>query len=293
MMDASAVLVERLTENVRAVREQIAAAALAAGRTPQSVRLVAVTKYVDTPVAAALARVLAAESLRVSFTEPAHASKPTTPEVVTDVAPNDSGTSSSGTSGLHSAQVMLGENRVQVLQQRWEQWPADLPVQWHMIGPLQSNKIKQVAGSVDLFHAWDRFELLDKLQAYAATHELRLAGLLEFRLSHDETKHGFSASDLSQLLDRWPQWPNLTLRGVMGMSGLTATPAEAQQQFEQLRATFDRIGAALPTPARTAWSELSMGMSGDLPQAIAAGATLVRIGSALFRGVRLADGTTG
>jgi pyridoxal phosphate enzyme (YggS family) len=269
MMDTSADLVQRLTENVRAVQDQIAATAAAAGRTPESVRLVAVTKYVDTPVAATLAQVLA-----TMLTQNATATSDQTAECI-------------------SAQVMLGENRVQVLQQRWEQWPADLPVQWHMIGPLQSNKIKQVAGSVDLFHAWDRFELLDKLQAYAATHELRLAGLLEFRLSDDATKHGFSASDLPQLLDRWSQWPNLTLRGVMGMSGLTATPAEAQGQFEQLRATFDRIGGALPAPARTAWCELSMGMSGDLPQAIAAGATLVRIGSALFRGVRLADGTIG
>lgn len=269
MMEASADLVERLTENVQAVRSQIAAAAVAAGRTPESVRLVAVTKYVDTPVAAALARVL------------------------TTLLPQETMPASQAAAGHLSAQVMLGENRVQVLQQRWEQWPSDLPVQWHMIGPLQSNKIKQVAGHVDLFHAWDRFELLDKLQAYAATHELQLAGLLEFRLSDDATKHGFSTSDLPQLLDKWPQWPNLTLRGVMGMSGLTATPAEAQKQFEQLRETFDRIAATLPGPAQSAWCELSMGMSGDLPQAIAAGATLVRIGSALFRGVRLADGTTG
>lgn len=268
MMEASADLIQRLTENVRAVRDQIAAAATSAGRTPESVRLVAVTKYVDTAVAATLARVLA-----------------TMPQ-----APLSAGEAAAEPI---SAQVMLGENRVQVLQQRWEQWPADLPVQWHMIGPLQSNKIKQVAGSVDLFHAWDRFELLDKLQAYAATHDLHLAGLLEFRVSDDATKHGFATSDLPQLLDKWPQWPNLAIRGVMGMSGLTATPAEAQGQFEQLRATFDRIGAALPAPARTMWCELSMGMSGDLPQAIAAGATLVRIGSALFRGVRLADGTTG
>lgn len=269
MMEASADLIQQLTENVQAVQDQIATAAATAGRTPSSVRLVAVTKYVDTSVAATLAQVLATQL----------------PRFVT--------TTSDQAAECVSAQVMLGENRVQVLQQRWDQWPSDLPVQWHMIGPLQSNKIKQVAGHVDLFHAWDRFDLLDKLQAYAASHELQLAGLLEFRVSEDATKHGFSASDLPQLLDKWPQWPNLTLRGVMGMSGLTATPMEAQKQFEQLRETFDRIGAALPTAARAAWCELSMGMSGDLPQAIAAGATLVRIGSALFRGVRLADGTTG
>jgi len=251
LANMSASLLEHLTENVRVVKQQIADACHAAGRSATEVKLVAVTKYVDSAMAITLARCLAR-----------------CPDAQTVASP-----------------VILGENRPQVLQERWSVWPADLPVEWHMIGHLQTNKIKVVADRTALIHSLDRFDLLDKLNEYAQKNNLRVRGLLEFRLSDDADKHGFGVGDVPQLLDRWPTWTNLQLCGVMGMSGLEASPAEARKQFDSLREIHAEIRQQLNSDAQAPWSELSMGMSGDLPQSIAAGATLVRIGSALFRGL--------
>ncbi|MBL8891768.1 MAG: YggS family pyridoxal phosphate-dependent enzyme [Planctomycetaceae bacterium] len=241
-------LSDQLIENARAVRQQIVDACRGAGRPTNEVKLVAVTKYVDTPTAVTLA-----ESLRVVL------------------GPDTT--------------VILGENRPQVLQQRWEGWPADIPVEWHLIGQLQTNKIKTIIGRTALIHSLDRFDLLDKLQLQALKHDLTVCGLLEFRLSDDPEKHGFLASDIPELLDRWPSWSRLQFRGVMGMSGLESSTQLARQQFDSLREIHERIKRQLPPEHRQRWGELSMGMSGDLAPAIAAGATLVRIGSALFRGL--------
>ncbi|MDP1562967.1 MAG: YggS family pyridoxal phosphate-dependent enzyme [Pirellulaceae bacterium] len=242
---------ERLSENIRVVRQQIADACEQARRSATDVQLVAVTKYVDTPTAIALARCLAE-----------------------DIENRDA-----------NSPIILGENRPQVLQQRWLDWPADLNVAWHLIGHLQTNKIKVVVGRTALIHSLDRVDLIDKLNDYAGNNDLLVSGLLEFRLSADADKHGFSDADVPQLLERWPTWSNVKLCGVMGMSGQTASPSDARRQFEGLRETFVRIQSQLPSGPIWNWRELSMGMSGDLPQAIAAGATLVRIGSALFRGL--------
>lgn len=241
-------LSDQLIENIRSVRQQIADACRQAGRPTSDVKLVAATKYVDTPTAIALA-----EGLRVKQ-DP-------------------------------DAPVILGENRPQVLQQRWAEWPKGLAVDWHLIGQLQTNKIKVVIGRTALIHSLDRFDLLDKLQLQASKHDVTVCGLLEFRLSDDPEKHGFLASDVPELLDRWPTWPNLQFGGVMGMSGLESGPQEARQQFESLREIHEKIKQQLPQEYRKRWCELSMGMSGDLAPAIAAGSTLVRIGSALFRGL--------
>lgn len=241
-------LSDQLRENIRSVRQQIVDACRQAGRPTGDVKLVAVTKYVDTPTAIALA-----ECLRVEQ----GADRP----------------------------VILGENRPQVLQQRWAEWPTELAVDWHLIGQLQTNKIKVVIGRTALIHSLDRFDLLDKLQLQASKHNVTVCGLLEFRLSDDPEKHGFLANDVPELLDRWPSWPNLQLGGVMGMSGLESRPQEARRQFDSLREIHDKIKQQLPQEHSMRWCELSMGMSGDLAPAIAAGSTLVRIGSALFRGL--------
>jgi pyridoxal phosphate enzyme (YggS family) len=240
---------------VTRVWEQIAEACQQAARPLQTVQLVAATKYVDTPMAVALARVLAERAAAVG----------------------------------QGQVVMLGENRPQVLRQRWEQWGDGPEVQWHLIGPLQTNKIKWVAGRVALIHSWDRFELLDKLQDHAVRQGLVCRGLLEFRISDDQSKHGFAVDDISQLVDRRHQWPNLEWCGVMGMSSLAASSLVAEEQFESLQRIFLQIGPQLPVETRTVWRELSMGMSGDLTAAIRAGSTMVRIGSALFSGLLPAD----
>lgn len=250
----TALLIEQLSENIRAVKQQIADACETAGRSSAEVKLVAVTKYVDTATASTLARCLLNDHIRHSPGSP--------------ISP-----------------VILGENRPQVLQQRWSEWPADIAVDWHLIGHLQTNKIKVVAGRTALIHSLDRFDLIDKLNDHATKNGLIVRGLLEFRLSEDADKHGFTGEDLSRLLEHWSSWSNVQLCGVMGMSGLDATPAEARRQFDNLRDIHDRIQEQLPLESRPTWKELSMGMSGDLPQAIAAGATLVRIGSSLFRGL--------
>ena len=242
--------VKKLCDNVHRLMSKVQRACEEAGREPSAVQLVAVTKYVDTGMAVALANVLAENRRQHGWPQT----------------------------------LMLGENRPQVLQGRWLEWGDGPDVQWHLIGSLQTNKIKVVVPRVHLIHSLDRVDLLDRLQRHAAALSCQVSGLLEFRISPDESKHGWSLDQVSEILALRVEWPNVRLCGVMGMSGLDATPVEARRQFERLAECFDYIKGELPAADASDWRELSMGMTGDLSEAIAAGSTMVRIGTALFEG---------
>jgi len=176
----------------------------------------------------------------------------------------------------------LGESRP---QEFWSKAAAlaDLPVHWHFIGHLQRNKVRRTLPGVALFHSIDSERLLATLDAEAAALGRRASVLLEVNISAETAKHGFAPTDVERLLQSWPGYGHVEVRGLMGMARLDGGPAAAEQDFARLRGLRDRLIPGLPPGVSLA--ELSMGMSGDFEAAIRQGATLVRIGSALTEGL--------
>lgn len=179
----------------------------------------------------------------------------------------------------HAAgQRAFGENRVQELVAKAREL-ADLPdVRWHLIGSLQSNKVRELLAvpNLELVHSLDRVSLADELQRQLARTGRRLGVLLQANVTGEASKHGVAPAEAMTLLDKvLHDAPLLAVQGVMAMGPLDGDPAPA---FATAAALRDRLRATsgLPLPV------LSLGMSGDLDAAIAAGSTLVRIGTGVF-----------
>lgn len=179
----------------------------------------------------------------------------------------------------HAAgQRAFGENRVQELAAKAQEL-ADLPgVRWHLIGSLQTNKVRELLAvpNLELVHSLDRLRLADELQSQLARTGRRLAVLLQANVTGEATKHGVVPAEAMSLLDKVQHGaPLLDVRGVMAMGPLDGDPEPAFVAAAALRERL-RATSGLPLPV------LSLGMSGDLDAAIAAGSTLVRIGTAVF-----------
>lgn len=228
---------QRVADNLRRVQERIATAAERCGRSASEVTLVAVTKYVDSE----LARAVAAAGC-----------------------------------------LDLGEARPQELLAKAEAL-SDLPIRWHLIGHLQRNKAKKVVALGALIHSGDSLRLLAELNSLAGAEQRTLEVLLEINISGDETKHGFAPHEVEPLLPELATLEHLRINGLMAMSGYHASLDQAAGQFEQVRQLRDRLAAVAPPNMPLA--HLSMGMSDDFEVAIASGATLVRVGSALYEGL--------
>lgn len=178
----------------------------------------------------------------------------------------------------------LGESRPQEL---WKKAAAlaDLakPPRWHLVGHLQRNKVERTVPLVSLVHSADSVRLLEALDNTARGIQRRVPVLLEVNVSGEAAKHGFAPAELSALRAMLDERAHLEVRGLMAMAGLEGDAADARREFAALRELRDRLrrewGNEYPLP------ELSMGMSGDYEIAIEEGATLVRVGSALFERV--------
>ncbi|MCE5302647.1 MAG: YggS family pyridoxal phosphate-dependent enzyme [Planctomycetaceae bacterium] len=173
----------------------------------------------------------------------------------------------------------LGESRPQKL---WDKAAAlaDLPVRWHMIGHLQRNKVRKTLPLVTLIHSIDSPQLLTEIDEQA---EQPVRALLEVNISGEAAKHGFTPESLERFLPELAKCRHVTVHGLMAMAALEGGPDEARRDFAALRQLRDRLQTQCP-PGMTL-NELSMGMSNDFEAAIEEGATLVRVGSALFEGV--------
>jgi PLP dependent protein len=169
----------------------------------------------------------------------------------------------------------FGENYVQELLQKAEELSDLAELRWHLIGHLQRNKAKQVAGLLSLLHTVDSLDLARELDK-RVTPGQRLPVLVEVSIAGEAQKHGVATSELGALLEGIDALPALSLRGLMCVPPFTADAADSRPHFERLRELRERHGGASRLP------ELSMGMSHDLPHAVAAGATLVRVGTAIF-----------
>ena len=174
----------------------------------------------------------------------------------------------------------LGENRPQLLWEKSDAMSA-LNVNWHMIGNLQRNKVKRTIEVASLIHSVDSHRLLTAIENAAATAGKTINVLLEVNISGDESKHGLRADQLPEAIEFASDLKHVSVRGLMCMAGLTGDADDARRDFAALRNLRDQQLANCPDNVEL--EELSMGMSGDFEAAIEEGATLVRIGSSLFR----------
>ena len=176
---------------------------------------------------------------------------------------------------------LFGENRPQEMAAKQPQLPAD--VEWHLIGQLQSNKVKLLAPFVHTIQSIDSGKLLREINKQAAAHGRVIEGLLQFHIAREETKSGLSLAEAEEILGApdFSQLNNVRLTGVMGIATYTDDEAQVQSEFRQLHGIFQHLKTAY-FANDAAFCEISMGMSGDYLLAVAEGSTLVRVGSAIF-----------
>ncbi|TWT75895.1 Pyridoxal phosphate homeostasis protein [Posidoniimonas polymericola] len=179
----------------------------------------------------------------------------------------------------------LGESRP---QQLWEK--ADSPelagrsIEWHLIGHLQRNKVRQTLPHVALLHSIDSLRLLKAVQQAAAAIGQPARALLEVNCSGDAEKHGFAPDELDAVVGSLAEYPDVEIHGLMTMAAREGGADQARNNFALLRELRERV--APNAPDGVSLTELSMGMSGDFEEAIAEGATMVRVGSTLWEGLR-------
>ena len=180
-----------------------------------------------------------------------------------------------------AGQRIFGESKVQELCAKQQVLPTD--IEWHFIGHLQTNKVKQLVPFISLIHSIDSYKLLSEVDRQAQRVGRVVPCLLQIHIASEETKFGFSFDECRQMLrsQPWQQLHHVSLCGLMGMATYTDDTAQVEREFESLAAFFREVRTdymqQLP-----AFCELSMGMSDDYPLAIAAGSTLVRVGSKIF-----------
>ena len=171
----------------------------------------------------------------------------------------------------------FGENKVQEMAAKHEELPKD--IRWHMIGHLQRNKVKYMAGFVYLIHGVDSLRLLEEINRRGAFENRVIDCLLQVHIAEEDTKFGFSPAELEALLEgrELETLTHVRVRGLMGMATFTEDLARLHREFRGLKALFDRLFSGNPQA-----DILSMGMSGDYPIAVEEGSTMVRIGSSIF-----------
>ena len=179
--------------------------------------------------------------------------------------------------------VELGESRPQQLVARSHELLE--PVHWHLIGHLQRNKVRATLPVTELIHSADSVRLLEAIERIAGELDLRPRVLIEVNLTGEEAKHGFRAEELEAAWGELLRLERVRIEGLMTMAAYADDPEQARPTFARLRELRDRLQSASRAGARATLPELSMGMTGDFEVAIEEGATLVRIGSALWEGL--------
>lgn len=179
-----------------------------------------------------------------------------------------------------AGQRVFGENKIQEMTQKWEQMPKD--IQWHMIGHVQTNKVKYMAPYVSLIHSVDSLKLLKEINKQAKKWRRVIPCLLQVYIATEETKFGLEQDELLQLIhaDEFKEMENIKIVGLMGMASFTEDIDKIRKEFQSLKDIFDYVKPyQLPN---CHFEHLSMGMSGDYKIAIECGSTMVRIGSSIF-----------
>jgi len=219
-------------ENLYRVRERVNAAARRAGRRPEEIKLVAVTKTVP-------------------------------PETMKEAIKG----------GVSS----FGENRVQELLQKYQDFPPG--VEWHLIGHLQTNKVKKIIGKVALIHSLDSWRLAEEISRAAGESGTVANVLVQVNVAGEQTKYGLLPPEVADFVGDAACLPGLAVRGLMTIAPWTSNPEEVRPVFRQLKELAGRIGNSA---AGATMEYLSMGMTGDFEVAVEEGSNILRIGTAIF-----------
>jgi PLP dependent protein len=174
-----------------------------------------------------------------------------------------------------AGQRIFGENKIQEMASKWEQLPKD--IEWHMIGHVQSNKVKYMAPFVRLIHAVDSLKLLKEIDKQAAKNKRTIDCLLQGRIAREETKFGVPLNQLEALYQESLDLPHVRVVGFMGMATFTDDQSQIEEEFAQLSRSFSSLQTKFPD-----CQVLSMGMSGDYALAIQQGSNMIRVGSSIF-----------
>ena len=201
------------------------------------------------------------------------------PDSVTLVAVSKTKPNEDILEAYQAGQRIFGENKIQEMTAKYEALPKD--IQWHMIGHIQTNKIKYMAPYVSLVHGCDREKVLKEINKEAAKNNRIINCLLQVHIAEEDTKFGFSKEELMELLGQWVKknYSSINVVGLMGMATNTDQIEQVKKEFSTLSALFEEIKAK---QIFREFNVLSMGMSGDYLTAIECGSTMVRIGSSIF-----------
>lgn len=172
-----------------------------------------------------------------------------------------------------SGQRIFGENKVQELEMKHTKLPSD--IKWHMIGHLQSNKVKYIAPFISLIHAVDSLKLLKEINRRAKQNNRIINCLLQVYIASERTKFGFEINEINEILDESNKLENICIKGLMGMATFTDDKSQLNSEFTKINNLFKKI-------KNKKINTLSIGMSGDYELAINNGSTMIRIGSTIF-----------
>jgi hypothetical protein len=181
----------------------------------------------------------------------------------------------------NEGQRVFGENKVQEVAAKYEALPKD--IEWHVIGHLQTNKVKYIAPFIRMIHSIDSLKLLKEVNKQAKRNDRTIDCLLQIHIAEEDTKFGLNSGEVKELLDSeaYEGFENIRIVGVMGMATFTDNTEQVRQEFKTLKYIFENLKLGYFQNNDT-FSEVSMGMSGDFEIAIEEGSTMVRVGSLLF-----------
>ena len=192
----------------------------------------------------------------------------------------------------NAGQRIFGENKIQEMTDKWEEMPKD--IQWHMIGHVQTNKVKFMAEYVSLIHGVDSLKLLQEINKQAKKHNRVIDCLLQIYIAEEESKFGLDEEELNEILKQVQTrgkaeqseandkdlFQNIKIVGLMGMATFTDNQTQIKKEFDNLKSILDKVSQLKTENCQL--NTLSMGMSGDYKLAIECGSTMVRIGSSIF-----------
>lgn len=202
--------------------------------------------------------------------------KATLPETVTLVAVSKTKPIEDLQEAYTAGQRVFGENKIQEMESKWQALPKD--IQWHMIGHVQTNKVKYMAPFVHLIHAVDSLKLLKEINKQAKKNDRTINCLLQVKIAEEDTKFGMEAASAAPLLasEEVKMLQNVNIVGLMGMSTFTDDTHQVISEFQKLKKLYDTLKTQFNL------TTLSMGMSGDYELAIENGSTMIRVGSKIF-----------
>jgi pyridoxal phosphate enzyme (YggS family) len=180
----------------------------------------------------------------------------------------------------NAGQRIFGENKIQEMTDKWEEMPKD--IMWHMIGHVQTNKVKFMAEYVNLIHGVDSLKLLQEINKQAQKHDRVIDCLLQIFIAEEESKFGLDEKELEEILKQVQNesMKNIKIVGLMGMATFTDNQKQIKKEFDNLKSIFDKNCHLKNENCQL--KTISMGMSGDYKLAIECGSTMVRIGSSIF-----------